>query len=88
MNQLINDGGDCRTAPATPGLLIMVVLVQWKSIQNMWCLFLCELEMDDLALAKALLHSSLASSLGLSPFTVDLRLDQLPAYLSLYDSIG
>ena len=20
MNQLINDGGDCRTAPATPGL--------------------------------------------------------------------
>ena len=21
MNQLINDGGDCRTAPATPGLL-------------------------------------------------------------------
>ena len=21
MNELINDGGDCRTAPATPGLL-------------------------------------------------------------------
>ena len=23
MNELINDGGDCRTAPATPGLLII-----------------------------------------------------------------
>ena len=23
VNQLINDGGDCRTAPATPGLLNM-----------------------------------------------------------------
>ena len=22
MNQLISDGGDCKTAPATPGLLI------------------------------------------------------------------
>ena len=22
MNELISDGGDCRTAPATPGLLI------------------------------------------------------------------
>ena len=22
INQCINDGGDCRTAPATPGLLI------------------------------------------------------------------
>ena len=21
MNELMNDGGDCRTAPATPGLL-------------------------------------------------------------------
>ena len=24
MNQLINHGGDCRTAPATPGLVIVV----------------------------------------------------------------
>ena len=23
MNELLNDGGSCRTAPATPGLLIM-----------------------------------------------------------------
>ena len=28
MNELINDGGDCRTAPATPGLLIIVNKVQ------------------------------------------------------------
>ena len=27
MNELINDGGDCRTAPATPGLLTIVALV-------------------------------------------------------------
>ena len=24
MNQLMSDGGDCRTAPATPGLLMIV----------------------------------------------------------------
>ena len=24
MNQLMSDGGDCRTAPATPGLLISI----------------------------------------------------------------
>ena len=26
MNELINDGGDCRTAPAKPGLLIRSAL--------------------------------------------------------------
>ena len=25
MNELISDGGDCRTAPATPGLLIIAI---------------------------------------------------------------
>ena len=25
MNESMNDEGDCRTAPATPGLLIMII---------------------------------------------------------------
>ena len=35
-NQLMNDGGDCRTAPATPGLLkkILVFLIQNGTSNN------------------------------------------------------
>ena len=29
MNELINDKGDCRTAPATPSLLIMVYILEF-----------------------------------------------------------
>ena len=35
MNELMSDGGDCRTAPATPGLLIneLLGLAQiWKQL--------------------------------------------------------
>ena len=31
-NDLINDGGACRTAPATPGLLIPVSLSFFKTV--------------------------------------------------------
>ena len=34
VNESINDGGDCRTAPATPGLLIM------KDLIRVFCTFL------------------------------------------------
>ena len=37
MNQLISDGGDCRTAPATPGLLIILTKMKifWQSMKSL-----------------------------------------------------
>ena len=45
MNELLSDGGDCGTAPATPGLLNMISIkqqqnykrlhFQWEEIQAM-----------------------------------------------------
>ena len=35
MNELINDRGDCRTAPATPGLLnsfTMHITTEWSNV--------------------------------------------------------
>ena len=32
MSELISDGGVCRTAPATPGLLIIVFLHEWRRL--------------------------------------------------------
>ena len=35
MNELINDEGDCRTAPATPGLLnslTMHITTEWSNV--------------------------------------------------------
>ena len=30
----MNDEGDCRTAPATPGLLIMDIILQWNIVSK------------------------------------------------------
>ena len=38
MNELINDRGDCRTAPATPGLLNILELFLKAGMRGMaWC---------------------------------------------------
>ena len=34
MNELISDRGDCRTAPATPGLLISAFMMIGGKVEN------------------------------------------------------
>ena len=42
MNESVSDGGDCRTAQATPGLLIITCMIceyiEATSVHGMWLL--------------------------------------------------
>ena len=64
MNELMNDGGVCRTAPATPGLL-NILLVHFGSNKNCLC---CQN-----MITKYLIQTSII----INPFTSSYRIDEL-----------